>query len=174
MFNAFGTKVQLFQSGPRIIPTEDEDVSAAVAEGLRRSGVELHESFGVIERFERTLTGIRMVYARDDETLGAEAELAVAACRLDRQETAALDLAAAGVQTDARGFIAVNEFQRTTAAHVSGGRRRHRRPDVLAPQAIQEVVRGGHQRGHRRRRDGAARGQSDPAASPIRNTPRWD
>ena len=136
VFNAFGAKVQLFQSGPRIIPTEDEDVSAAVAEGLRRSGVEVHEGFGVIERFERTLTGIRMVYARDGEILGAEAELAVAAIGWTA-ETTALNLAAAGVTTDARGFIAVDEFQRTTAAHVwsagdvTGGL-------MLAPQAIQE------------------------------------
>lgn len=135
VFNAFGTKVRLFQSGPRIIPTEDEDVSAAVAEQMRRSGVEVHEGFGVIERFERTPTGIRMVYARDGETLRAEAGLAVAAIGWTA-ETAALDLAAAGVGTDARGFIAVDEHQRTTAAHiwaagdVTGGL-------MLAPQAMQ-------------------------------------
>ena len=136
VFNAFGTKVRLFQSGPRIIPTEDEDVSAAVAEQMRRSGVEVHEGFGVIERFERTPAGIRMVYARDGETLGVEADLAVAAIGWTA-ETAALNLAAAGVGTDARGFIAVDEHQRTTAAHVwaagdvTGGL-------MLAPQAMQE------------------------------------
>src|SRR5262249_20250594 len=30
-FNALGSRVQLFQAAPRILPTEDEDVSAAVA-----------------------------------------------------------------------------------------------------------------------------------------------
>ncbi|HEY1426508.1 MAG TPA: FAD-dependent oxidoreductase, partial [Caulobacteraceae bacterium] len=73
VFNAFGTKVRLFQSGPRIIPTEDDDVSAAVAEGLRQSGVEVREGFGVIERFERTPAGIRMVYGSRGATLTAEA-----------------------------------------------------------------------------------------------------
>jgi pyruvate/2-oxoglutarate dehydrogenase complex dihydrolipoamide dehydrogenase (E3) component len=135
VFNAFGTKVQVFQSGPRIIPTEDEDVSAAVAEGLRRSGVEVHEGFGAIERFERTPDGVRMVYTRAGETFSAEAALAVAAIGWTA-ETAALNLAAAGVNTDARGFIAVDDFQRTTAAHVwaagdvTGGL-------MLVPQAIQ-------------------------------------
>ena len=38
IFSGFGTKVQLFQSGPRIIPTEDEDVSAAVAAAFRERG----------------------------------------------------------------------------------------------------------------------------------------
>ena len=136
VFNAFGTKVRLFQSGARIIPTEDEDVSAAVAEHMRRSGVDVQEDFGVIERFETTSAGIRMVYARDGVTLSAEADLAVAAIGWTA-ETDALDLAAAGVGTDARGFIAVDEFQRTAAAHVwaagdvTGGL-------MLVPQALQE------------------------------------
>ena len=134
VFNAFGTKVRLFESGPRIIPTEDEDVSTAVAEGLRRSGVEVHEDFGAIERFERTPAGIRMVYARGGETMSAQADLAVSAIGWTA-ETAALNLTAAGVRPDLRGFIAVDDFQRTTAAHVwaagdvTGGL-------MLAPQAI--------------------------------------
>ena len=135
VFNAFGTKVQLFQSGPRIIPTEDEEVSAVVAQRLLLSGIEVHENFGAIERFEPTPTGIRMVYARDGETLSAEADLAVAAIGWTA-ETAALNLAVAGVGTDARGFIAVDEFQRTAATHiwaagdVTGGL-------MLVPQATQ-------------------------------------
>ena len=31
IFNAFGSRIQLFQAGPRILPTEDEEVSTAVA-----------------------------------------------------------------------------------------------------------------------------------------------
>ena len=38
IFNAFGSRVQLFQAGPRILPTEDEDVSAAVAAAFRAVG----------------------------------------------------------------------------------------------------------------------------------------
>ena len=39
IFNAFGSRVQLFQAGPRILSTEDEDVSAAVAAAFRESGM---------------------------------------------------------------------------------------------------------------------------------------
>ena len=46
VFNAFGSQVQLFHRGPRILPTEDEDISAAVASAFRGSGVAVHESFG--------------------------------------------------------------------------------------------------------------------------------
>ena len=38
IFNAFGSRIQLFQTGPRILPSEDEDVSAAVAEAFREFG----------------------------------------------------------------------------------------------------------------------------------------
>jgi pyruvate/2-oxoglutarate dehydrogenase complex dihydrolipoamide dehydrogenase (E3) component len=37
IFNAFGSRIQLFEAGPRILPSEDEDVSAAVAEAFRGS-----------------------------------------------------------------------------------------------------------------------------------------
>ena len=38
IFNAFGSAVQLFQTGPRILPNEDEDVSAEVAAAFREVG----------------------------------------------------------------------------------------------------------------------------------------
>ena len=54
IFNAFGSRVELFQAGPRILPTEDEDVSAAVAAAFRESGIVVREDFGTIESFEKT------------------------------------------------------------------------------------------------------------------------
>ncbi len=41
IFNAFGSRIKLFQSGPRILPTEDEEVSAVVADAFRESGIEV-------------------------------------------------------------------------------------------------------------------------------------
>ena len=65
IFNAFGSRVQLFQAGPRILPTEDEDVSAAVAAAFRESGIVVRENFGAIESFEKTPTGVRMIFSKD-------------------------------------------------------------------------------------------------------------
>lgn len=45
IFQAFGSQVQLFEAGPRILPTEDQDVSAAVAAAFRESGMVVRESF---------------------------------------------------------------------------------------------------------------------------------
>ena len=79
IFNAFGSRVQLFQAGPRILPTEDEDVSAAVAAAFRESGIVVRENFGAIESFEKTPGGVRMIFSKDGSRDSAEAALAVVA-----------------------------------------------------------------------------------------------
>ena len=117
VFRAFGTRVQLFEAGPRIIKTEEPEISAAVADAFRANGIEVHEGFGAIEAFEPTPQGMRMVYAKDGERCVAEAALAVVAVGWSAN-TAGLNLSAAGVVTDPRGFVAVDAHQRTTAQHV--------------------------------------------------------
>ena len=79
IFQAFGSQVQLFQAAPRILPTEDEDVSAAVAAAFRESGMVVHEDFGTIESFEKTPSGVRMVFSKDGTRNSVEATLAVMA-----------------------------------------------------------------------------------------------
>jgi pyruvate/2-oxoglutarate dehydrogenase complex dihydrolipoamide dehydrogenase (E3) component len=117
IFNAFGSRIQLFQAGPRILPTEDEDVSAAVAAAFRESGIAVRENFGEIESFEKTPRGVRMTFAKDGARDSAEAALAVVAVGWVAN-TAALNLAAAGVETDQRGFVQVDAYLRTSAPHI--------------------------------------------------------
>jgi pyruvate/2-oxoglutarate dehydrogenase complex dihydrolipoamide dehydrogenase (E3) component len=136
IFSAFGSRVQLFQAGPRILPTEDEDVSAAVAAAFRASGIEVHESFGAIERFEKAPSGVRMVYSKDGTQGSAKAALAVVAVGWVA-DTAALHLDTPGVETDARGFVQVDAYRQTTVPHVFAA------GDVtgrlmLVPQAIED------------------------------------
>ncbi len=114
IFNAFGSKVQLFHAGPRILPTEDEDVSRSVAQAFRESGIDVRENFGVIESFEQTQAGIKMLFRKDDKRESAEASLAVSAIGWVAN-TDGLDLANAGVETDGRGFIKVDQFLKTSA-----------------------------------------------------------
>src|SRR5439155_10320256 len=136
IFNAFGSQIQLFHSGPRILPTEDEEVSAAVAATFRDSGIEVRENFGIIEAFEKTPTGVRMFFSRNGQRESVEASLAVSAIGWIA-DTAGLELANADIETDARGFIRVNDFLQTAAPHVFAA------GDVtgrlmLVPQAIQD------------------------------------
>ena len=107
IFNGFGSRVQLFEAGPRILSTEDEDVSAAVAAAFRESGIVVHENFGAIEAFEKTPSGVRMVFSKDGARDRAEAAVAVMAVGWVG-DTAGLNLATAGVETDPRGYVRVD------------------------------------------------------------------
>src|SRR6185369_6727938 len=123
------------QSGPRILPTEDEDVSAAVATAFRESGIDVRENFGTIDSFEKTPAGIRMNFSRNGTPESATATLAVVAIGWVAN-TSELELSKAGVEINARGFISVDEYLRTSAANVFAA------GDVtgrlmLVPQAIQ-------------------------------------
>ncbi len=136
VFNAFGAKIQLFQSGPRILPTEDKDVSAAVAAAFLESGIVVREDFGSIESFEKTPAGIRMHFSKNGARESADATLAVVAIGWVAN-TFALELSKAGVEINARGFIKIDEFLRTSAANIFAA------GDVtgrlmLVPQAIQD------------------------------------
>jgi pyruvate/2-oxoglutarate dehydrogenase complex dihydrolipoamide dehydrogenase (E3) component len=136
IFNAFGAKVELFEAGPRIIPTEDADISRAVAAAFREDGITVRESFGSIERFERSPSGIRMISSKDGVTDATEADLAVAAVGWVA-DAAALQLSRAGVATNERGSVAVNEFLQTSTPNVFAAGDITGRL-MLVPQAVED------------------------------------
>ena len=136
IFNAFGSQVQLFQAAPRILHTEDEDVSTAVAAAFREAGIVVRESFGVIESFEKTANGVRMTFTKDGQRDSAEAALAVVAVGWVA-DAASLDLAKAGVETDPRGYVQVDDYLRTSAPDIFAAGDITGRL-MLVPQAIQD------------------------------------
>jgi dihydrolipoamide dehydrogenase len=136
IFAAFGTRVELFESANRLLPKEDEDVGAAVAEGFRNRGIVIRQGFGLVNGFERAGGGIRMHFSDAEGEHVAEAELAVSAVgwSVDAEQLA---LSAAGVETDDRGYIRVDEHGQTSAPGIYAA------GDVtgvamLAPQAMQQ------------------------------------
>lgn len=136
IFNAFGSSIQLFQAGPRILPSEDEDISAAVALALRKLDVTVNETFGSIESFEKSPTGVRMIFSKDGKRHSAEATLAVVTVGWEA-DTEALSLATAGVEVDRRGFVRVDPFLQTSAPHIFAAGDVTGRV-MLVPQAIQD------------------------------------
>ena len=117
IFSAFGSKVAVFQRGPRILPDEDRDVALAVAEGLRARGIEVNEGFDRIDAFEPTAQGVRMRFTRGGTAAEADASLAVIAVGWIA-DTTSLGLAEAGIATDARGFVQVDARLATSLPHV--------------------------------------------------------
>src|SRR5262245_12477483 len=147
IFNAFGSKVELFEAGPRILATEDEDVSGVVADAFREAGIRVREHFGKIESFERTPSGVRMIFYKDGARHSAEAALIVAAVGWVA-DTATLNLSTVGVEIDDRGFVRVDTHLQTSVPHIFAAGDVTGRM-MLVPQAIQDgfvaatnVVRG--------------------------------
>jgi pyruvate/2-oxoglutarate dehydrogenase complex dihydrolipoamide dehydrogenase (E3) component len=116
IFHAFGTSVQLFEAGPRILLSEEEEVTAVVASAFRESGIAVRENFGAIESFEKM--PMRMNFSKHGNRVSAEATLAVVAVGWIA-DTGVLNLAAAGVEPNQRSYVKVDEYLQTTAPNIS-------------------------------------------------------
>ena len=135
IFQALGSRVTLCQSGPRIIQTEDAEVSTEVARAFREGGMIVYEGTGAIAGFESVSAGVRTLW-NDGGPAPVESEFVVVATGW-QADTEGLNLSGAGVETDARGRVKVDEFLRTTAKNVYAagdviGR------SMLVPQAAKE------------------------------------
>ena len=117
IFNAFGSRVTLYEAAPRILMSEDDDVAASVGGALKASGIEVLEDAGTIERFEPAPDGVRMIHSRDGGRGVIEKALVVVAVGWVAN-TADLNLAAAGAQLDERGYVKVDSELRTTTPHI--------------------------------------------------------
>lgn len=115
MYRRFGSRVTVIEKGPRLISRDDPDVSEAVAEILADEGVEVRlnaECVGVAPHAE----GVRVSAAcedgaEDDDGSVVGSHLLLAVGR--RPNTHDLGLGEAGVETDERGFVPVDDELRT-------------------------------------------------------------
>ena len=112
MYRRFGSEVTILQRGPRLVPREDEDVSQA----LRA----LQEKEGISVRVDAECTSVSLrgsdIVARVSCDAGAPevvgTHLLFATGRVPNTDD--LGLEEAGVKTDARGMIVVDEELRTS------------------------------------------------------------
>jgi len=108
MFRRFGSKVSVVELSPRLFPREDEDISAEILKVMREEGVDILLGAKVLGVAKAAEGKIRLqVSGADGERELIGSHLLVAIGRIPNTET--LNLAGAGVTTDARGFIPVNE-----------------------------------------------------------------
>ncbi|MDP6817928.1 MAG: FAD-containing oxidoreductase [Alphaproteobacteria bacterium] len=107
MYRRFGSRVTVVQRGERLVGREDADVSEAIREILENEGIEVRlgaECVGFEKRGADVVVSASCAPGRQ-EIVGSHVLLAVG--RLPN--THDLGLEAAGVETDARGFIAVDD-----------------------------------------------------------------
>jgi pyruvate/2-oxoglutarate dehydrogenase complex dihydrolipoamide dehydrogenase (E3) component len=116
MFRRFGSRVTVIQGGAQLLREEDPDVAAEVAKILREDGVEilLNARTKKAELINGVITLTVTVEGKEQTVEGTD--LLVATGRIPN--TGALNPAAAGIETDERGFIRANERLETTAPGV--------------------------------------------------------
>ena len=116
LFRRFGSRVTIIQSAGQLLTGEDPDIADEVAKILRQDGVEILLGAKAI-RVSLSDGSIRLeVEQRGISTPWTGSHLLIATGRVPNSDT--LNLAAAGIQTDDRGFIQVNDRLETTAAGV--------------------------------------------------------
>jgi dihydrolipoamide dehydrogenase len=120
---SLGAEVTLVEAADRIVPLEDAEVSRHLAWGLKKRGIDVRAGARLLDA-EVLGDGVRArVRTARGETLTVEAErLLVAVGRVP--VTDGLDVAAAGLATDARGFVVPADWDRLETAvpgvHVVG------------------------------------------------------
>lgn len=118
MLADFGADVCVLQHDYRVLSNEDPDVAQAIRGMLEKQGVRIVTNANVT-RVHAAGQGASVIIEADVDgtaTRFAADAMLVAAGRIP--ETAGLDLAAAGIETDARGAIVVDDLLRTTADQV--------------------------------------------------------
>ncbi|WP_037385188.1 FAD-containing oxidoreductase [Sinorhizobium americanum] len=116
MFRRFGSEVTVIEKGARLIAREDPDVSDAIRAILEQEGIQIRLNAECI-RFARHADGVAAgvdCTSGAPEVIGSDVLLATGR----RPNTDDLDLDKAGVKTDARGYIEVDDMLRTNVPHI--------------------------------------------------------
>lgn len=115
VWSAYGAEVSVVEMLPRVLPLEDEEVSAEVERAFKRRKVRLLTSTRV-QSAEATPDGVRVrvIDARGERILEAERALAAIGVRPNSEN---LGLEEIGVQTE-KGYILVDERMRTNVPGV--------------------------------------------------------
>jgi pyruvate/2-oxoglutarate dehydrogenase complex dihydrolipoamide dehydrogenase (E3) component len=117
IFRRFGSQVTVCEMGPRLIAREDEAVSAEVQRVLEREGIVIRANAKCLSVAREGASGVRVRTACESgepDVIGSHLLLAVGRT----PNTAGLGLDAAGVATDARGYITVDDQLRSSAEGV--------------------------------------------------------
>jgi pyruvate/2-oxoglutarate dehydrogenase complex dihydrolipoamide dehydrogenase (E3) component len=116
MYRRFGSRVTIIEKMPRLIGREDEDVSDAVRSFLEKEGIDLRLGSNCIAmaRHEKGVA-VRLDCSNPEkQVVGSHLLLAVGRT----PNTGDLGLEKAGIETDERGYIKVDDQLRTSALGV--------------------------------------------------------
>ena len=111
MYRRFGSEVTVIELAPRLIPREDADVSQAVAAFLREEGIDVRVDTKVVgvEKDRNSITVKVESVGKISQVVGTHVLVAIGR----RPNTDDLGVDKAGIATDGRGYIQVDDQLRT-------------------------------------------------------------
>jgi pyruvate/2-oxoglutarate dehydrogenase complex dihydrolipoamide dehydrogenase (E3) component len=116
VYRRFGSRVTVIEFGPRLISREDEDVSQAVAGFLVDEGIDVRVDSRMIGVEKQPNSIVAKVESIGKVSQISGTHLLVATGR--RPNTDDLDLDKAGIATDGRGYILVDDQLRTNISGI--------------------------------------------------------
>ena len=111
IFNSFGTEVTILEALPRVVPVEDEEISAELDKAFRKRGISIHTNCAV-EAVKKDAKCVTVSFKDKDgkpQTLQGE-KLLLAVGRKPMTENCGLEKSKAKLD---RGFVLVNQFMET-------------------------------------------------------------
>jgi dihydrolipoamide dehydrogenase len=117
MFKRFGSRVTILEQSSQLMPKEDNDVCEVMSDIFKEEGIAVLTEAKVL-KFE-TLANDKINVAldlKDEKTKISCSHVLIASGR--SPQTADLGLENTSVKCDTHGFIQVNEFLETNAAHI--------------------------------------------------------
>ncbi len=117
MYRTFGAQVSIIEMLPRIVATEDEEISAELAKAFTKRGIKLYTG-SKTKAVNKRADGASVVFEGPDgkeQTLEADYVL-VGTGRAPLTKN--LGLEEVGVKTDERGYIPVNATMQTNIANI--------------------------------------------------------
>lgn len=112
MFRRFGSKVTIVEKGNKLIGREDESISDHIYDFLKEEDIDIHLNASCIGANKNKDGSVTVSMNCDDKknsVVGSHVLVAVG--RIPNTDT--LNLEAAGIKTNKRGFIETNEFLET-------------------------------------------------------------
>lgn len=118
IYASFGSEVTVLETAPDILPREDRDIAASVKRALEKKGIVFRMNANV-QKITHTEKQASVLYQNTErnEMLAIHGD-AVLLATGRRPNTRDLNLSAAGVATDARGAIIVDDYLVTTQPNI--------------------------------------------------------
>ena len=116
-YRRFGSRVTILEQGPRLLANQDPDVVAALLQIFVSEGIDVIAPVEILSVHGRSGTDVTLtVQTSSSEKTIAASDILVATGRTPN--TAGIGLEVAGVESDQRGYVKVNDRLQTTASSI--------------------------------------------------------